>query len=177
MNNCFTIFRKKFKSISGFTLIELMIVVVILSFVILGLVTIFSGGVRSYISGTAQLEAQRNARQAMDRMVRELRHGSRIEKADSDPDGKFIKVKIPVIDDKEAYYVKYYWSGKKHDSLERIVSSPGGGEVKNILIDNVLNLKFDIIDSSKMKILLEVDFDKDSNPDIKLNTAVTLRNS
>ena len=169
MNNCITTYKKKFKSISGFTLIELIIVVVILSFVVLGLVTIFSGGVRSYISGNAQLEAQRNARQAMDRMVRELRHGKSIE--GSDPDGKSVKVKIPVIKNEPAYEVTYSWSGVKHAPLKRIVS---GNETP--LIDNVLNLEFDSSTTSRIKILLEVDFDKDSNPDISLNTAVTLRN-
>jgi prepilin-type N-terminal cleavage/methylation domain-containing protein len=59
----------------GFSLIELMVVVVILGLVVLGLVTFFTGGARSWISGQSQLEAQRNARQAMDIMVREIREG------------------------------------------------------------------------------------------------------
>jgi len=144
--------------------------VVILSFVILGLVTIFSGGVRSYISGNAQLEAQRNARQAIDRMVRELRHGSRII---SDPsETKSVTVKVPKIDKVPAYDVTYSWSGNKHDTLYREVS----GGTQTPVIDNVLNLKFDSSKSARIKILLEVDFDKDSNSDISLNTAVTLRN-
>ena len=57
----------------GFSLIELMVVVAILSFIILGLVTFFSGGVRSWISGQNQLKAQREARIAVDRMVKEIR--------------------------------------------------------------------------------------------------------
>lgn len=169
MNNCLTFFRKKLKSALGFSLIELMVVVVILSFVILGLITIFSGGVRSYISGNAQLEAQRNARQAMDRMVRELRHGKSIE--ESDPDGKYVTVRIPTIEDAPTYEVKYSWSGDKHEPLFREVSG-----ARTPVIDNVLNLEFDSSKSSRIKIFLEVDFDKDFNPDISLNTAVTLRN-
>ena len=50
----------------GMTIIELMYVVAILSIIILGLVTFFTGGARSWISGQSQLEAQRNARQAME---------------------------------------------------------------------------------------------------------------
>ncbi len=169
MSNYLIVFRKKFNSTLGFTLIELMVVVVILSFVILGLVTIFSGGVRSYISGNAQLEAQRNARQVMDRMVRELRHGSSIL---SDPsETKSVTVKVPKIDNAPAYDVTYSWSGNKHDTLYRIVTG-----TQTPLIGNVLNLKFDSSKSSRISIYLEVDFDKDSNPDISLNTAVTLRN-
>jgi MSHA biogenesis protein MshO len=59
----------------GFSLIELMVVVVVIGLIVLGLVTFFTGGARSWISGQSQLEAQRNARQAMDRMVREIREG------------------------------------------------------------------------------------------------------
>lgn len=172
MNNCLLIFRKKFKSTLGFSLIELMVVVVILSFVTLGLVTIFSGGVRSYISGNAQLDAQRNARQAMDRMVRELRHATRVDKNKSDSShGRNVTVIIPTIDNEPAYEVTYSWSGTKHATLYREVSG-----VKTPLIDNVLNLNFDFSKGSRISILLEVDFDRDSNPDISLNTAVTLRN-
>ncbi len=62
--------KKQFKIPFGFSLIELMVVVTILALIILGLVSLFSGGLRSPVTGNAQLEAQRNARQAMDRMVR-----------------------------------------------------------------------------------------------------------
>ncbi|TET10695.1 MAG: prepilin-type N-terminal cleavage/methylation domain-containing protein, partial [Candidatus Atribacteria bacterium] len=55
----------------GFILIELMVVVVILGLITLGLVTFFTGGTKSWVAGQSQLVAQRNARQAMDRMVRE----------------------------------------------------------------------------------------------------------
>jgi len=57
---------------NGLSIIELMVVVIILSLITLGLVTIFSGGIRSWITAQSQLKAQRNARQAMDRMVKEL---------------------------------------------------------------------------------------------------------
>jgi len=63
-------------NLKGFSLIELMVVVVVLSLIVLGLVVFFTGGARSWISGQSQLSAQRNARQAMDFMVREIREGS-----------------------------------------------------------------------------------------------------
>ena len=59
----------------GFSLIEMMIVVGVLGLITLGLVTFFMGGTKSWVAGQSQLEAQRNARQAMDRMVREIREG------------------------------------------------------------------------------------------------------
>ncbi|RXG66813.1 prepilin-type N-terminal cleavage/methylation domain-containing protein, partial [Candidatus Atribacteria bacterium 1244-E10-H5-B2] len=61
------------KKEKGFSLIEMMVVVVILGLIVLGLATFFTGGTKSWITGQYQLAAQRNARQAMDRMVREIR--------------------------------------------------------------------------------------------------------
>lgn len=152
---------------SGFSLIELMVVVAILSLITLGLVAFFSGGVRSYITGNAQLESQRNTRQAMDRMVRELRHGRRVTSYSTHS----ITVQIPEIDGVAGYEVTYYWSGTPHDSMERTVS---GGTTP--FIDDVLNLQFDNTKSSRINILLEVDAERDGRADISLNTAVILRN-
>jgi prepilin-type N-terminal cleavage/methylation domain-containing protein len=63
----------------GFSLIEMMVALGILSLVIIGLVTFFSGGTRAWVTGQYQLEAQRNARLSMDRMVREIREGTSID--------------------------------------------------------------------------------------------------
>ena len=159
--------HRKFYLPSGFSLIELMVVVAIISLITLGLVAFFSGGVRSYITGNAQLESQRNTRQAMDRMVRELRHGRRVTSYSTHS----ITVQIPEIDGVAGYEVTYYWSGTPHDSMERTVS---GGTTP--FIDDVLNLQFDNTKSSRINILLEVDAERDGRADISLNTAVILRN-
>jgi len=141
----------------GFSLIELMVVVVILSLLILGLVTFFTGGARSWISGQSQLEAQRNARQAMDRMVREIREG------DSITSGSAISLTI-----------NYLILGKSPVtySLSGSTISRGGTP----LINSVKTLNFTYPDASKVHIILEVDVDNDTNPDIILNTDVNLRN-
>jgi len=44
------------------------------------------------------------------------------------------------------------------------------------MINNVEKLEFTYPDASKVHILLEVDVDKDGNPDVTLNTDVNLRN-
>jgi len=159
--------RKKIKLSFGFSLIELMVVVAILALIVLGLVAIFSGGVRSYVTGNAQLESQRNARQAMDRIVRELRHGKRVLSWDTHS----ITVQIPEIDGVAGYQVTYSWSGTEHDSLYRTVSG-----VNTPLVDDVWNLQFDNTKSNRINILLEVDVERDRIADISLNTAITLRN-
>jgi prepilin-type N-terminal cleavage/methylation domain-containing protein len=160
----------------GMTLIELMITLAILSVIILGLVVFFTGGVRSWITGQSQLEAQRNARQAMESMVREIRHGESIV-GNSDDDT--IIVSVPALGSESAYNVTYDLSGT--------TISRGS----NPLISNVQSLILEYYESdgtqiaspvpvdnevSKIHIELQVDVDKDNNPDITLNSDIDLRN-
>lgn len=149
-------------NLKGFSLIELMIVVVILSLIVLGLVTFFTGGARSWISGQSQITAQRNARQAMDYMVREIREGSSYTIGTGKDS---ITVSYPSSLGKNS--VTYQLSG---NILQREVNS-----VTNNLLNNVSTLVF-TPDTSKVSIWLEVDMDNDSKPDISLNTEVNLRN-
>ena len=168
------------KNKKGFSLIEMMVAVVILGLIVLGLVTFFTGGVKSWVAGQSQLTAQRNARQAMDRMVREIREGENV-KTGSDDDT--IVVSIPALGSEPAYDVTYSLS---NTTIKRGTTP---------LIDNVLitgedifeyydssGIKYDPPDSttlptiSKIHINLKVDVDDDGNPDITLNTDVNLRN-
>jgi prepilin-type N-terminal cleavage/methylation domain-containing protein len=146
---------------NGFSLIELMVVVLILGLITIGLVTFFSGGIRSWISGQSQLQAQREARQAMDRIVKEIREGeSYVIGGDS------ITVSYPASFSKDP--VTYKLSGTE---IERKVNS-----VSNSLIKNVKKFNLVAIDSSKVQIIMEIDVDNDSKPDITLNSDVNLRN-
>ena len=167
------------KNQKGFSLIEMMVVVVILGLIVLGLVTFFTGGAKSWVAGQSQLKAQREARQAIDRMVREIREGKNII---SSSDGDTIVVSIPYFDtaNPDDYYEVTY-------SLSDTTIKRG-----NIpLIDNVLISGEDIFEYydssgieinppdstvSKIHINLKVDVDDDGNPDITLNTDVNLRN-
>lgn len=181
--------QKKFillynKKQRGLSLIELTVVVVILGIVVLGLVTFFMGGTKSWVTGQYQLKAQREARQAIDRMVREIRHGELV----TDGSTNNIAVDIPALGSKDAYNVTYNLSGT---TIQRDT---------NLLIDNVQSLVFTYFDNngeqicdvngdpinpldsdaaskvSKVHINLQVDVDDDGNPDITLNTDVNLRN-
>jgi len=147
----------------GFSLIELMVVLVILSLIIIGLVTIFSGGVRSWISGQSQLQAQREARQAMDRMVREIREGESIASGS----------------DQTNVTVNYLASFVGFVGKDPVTFSLLGNTINregNPLIDNVQSFEVTYPDDSKVHILLEIDVDDDENPDITLNSDVNLRN-
>jgi len=160
----------------GFSLIEMMVALGILSLIIIGLVTFFSGGTRAWVTGQYQLEAQRNARLAMDRMVREIRE------ADSTNDSSTsdsISFHTPFNGD----IIYNYNSGDK-----AIYRQKNGNS--SILIDHVL--VFEVIywnssevekdpssesnEVSKLHIELKVDVDNDESPDITLNTDVDLRN-
>ena len=168
---------KKFysKNQRGLSLIEMMVVVVILGFIVLGLVTFFTGGTKSWVAGQSQLTAQQNARQAMDRMVREIRHGDTVLNSQDHR----VKVNIPNLTGAggSKYHVTY--SLENGDSVER--KTEIGTLSRTILIDVVLNLRFDYPDSGNPKkswvnILLEVDVDSDGNPDITLHSKAKLRN-
>ena len=162
----------------GFSLIEMMVVVVILGVIVLALVTFFTGGTKSWVAGQSQLEAQRNARQAMDRMVREIREGNEIM---SNSDNYSITVYIPPFPSEgiAEYYVFYALSGT---TLQR----DGNPLIDNVQINGESIFKYYNNDGtevnppdstvSKIHINLKVDVDKDSNPDITLNTDVNLRN-
>jgi len=142
----------------GFSLIELMVAVVILGLIILALVTFFTGGTKAWVAGQSQLEAQRNARLAMDRMVREIREGSSF-----------------VIDTNSIITITYPSSFGKipvtYSLINTTISRDGSP-----LINDVKTLEFTPEGASKVHILLEVDVDKDGNPDISLNADVNLRN-
>jgi len=164
------------KTQKGMTLIELMVTLAVLSVIILGLVVFFSGGVRAWITGQYQLEAQRNARQAMESMLREIRHGKIVENAS---ESISIVFKTPFNGSPDINY--------RLDTVTGILYKN-----TNPIIDDVLSLNFTYLDNtdnvidnsdsefsnkvSKIHIELQVDVDGDSNPDITLNSDIDLRN-
>jgi hypothetical protein len=150
--------------------------VVILGLIVLGLVTFFTGGARSWVAGQSQLTAQRNARQAMDIMVREIREGSRIA---SDSNATSITIN----------YLSSFGKSPVTYSLSSGTTTIRRGTtplIDNVLINGEDIFKYydsngiEVISSdntvSKVHINLKVDVDDDDNPDITLNTDVNLRN-
>ena len=169
------------KNQRGLTLIEMMVVVAILGIIILGLVTFFTGGTKSWVAGQSQLTAQRNARQAMDRMIREIREGERIKIGSVDD---IVVVYIPALGSELAYDVTYYLD-------DTTIFRKKNSSTSNPLIDYVKSLQFEYFRKNgsqvcdppyaygaltNVRIVLEVDVDNDENPDITLNSKVNLRN-
>jgi prepilin-type N-terminal cleavage/methylation domain-containing protein len=166
---------KKLKKNKGFSLIELMVVVGILSFIVIGGVSFFTGGARSWISGQSQLKAQREARMAMDIMVREIREGKSVD-AGSDEDD--IIVSFP--NDLANWPIgnvtfKLIGNSVKRNTVTLIDNIPEGGLVFTYF-DDQENEAGNPTQASKIKIELKVDVDGDTKPDIILETEVNLRN-
>jgi len=150
----------------------MMVVVVILGLIVLGLVTFFTGGARSWIAGQSQLEAQRNARQAMDQMVRQIREANKIYSTSRS---------------NEIYFHTPFNGDISFSLLGRDLK-----RINNVMISNVQGLVFTYLDNSgstvdptdsekeskvsKVHINLQIDVDQDSNPDVTLNSDIDLRN-
>lgn len=169
--------RLNLKNQKSFSLIEMMIVVAVLGVIVLGLVTFFTGGTKSWVSGQYQLTAQRNARQAMDRMVREIREASEI--IASSTSSIEINFNTPWNTD-----LKYSWSGDEGDPILR-GTNPLINDVQSLIFKYFDALDIEVVPTlsdetaskiSKVHIDLRIDADKDSNPDITLKTDVNLRN-
>jgi len=151
----------------------MMIVVAILGIIILGLVTFFSGGTRAWVTGQYQLEAQRNARLSMDQMVRAIREADHIQNSSTS--------------------ISIDFHTPFHGNISYSLSGSDLKRGSNTVISNVLTLEFSYFDNSgpiitiplseedaskisKVHIDLQVDVDKDSSPDITLNSDIDLRN-
>ena len=126
----------------GFSLIEMMVVVVILGVIVLALVTFFTGGTKSWVAGQSQLKAQREARQAIDRMVREIREGNEIM---SNSDSYSVTVYIPPfpLEGIAERYVFYALSGT---TMQR----DGNSLIDNVQIDGESIFKYYNNDGAKV---------------------------
>jgi len=119
-------------NLKGFSLIELMVVVVILSLIVLGLVTFFTGGIGAGNSS--------------------------------------ITISYPNTPDTFTKDQVTY----KLSADNKLQRETDGGT--NTLLNDVIALSFTPLDLSNIRILLKVDMDNDTKPDISLNTEVNLRN-
>jgi len=173
------------KNNKGFSLIEMMVALGILSLVIIGLVTFFSGGTRAWVTGQYQLEAQRNARFSMDRMVKEIREGSSISSSSN-----ATSITINYLASFGKSPVTYSLSGTTisrdtNPLIDNVLKIVGEDifkyydSIKQYIPDHSdpdINLLNNIHKISKIHINLKVDVDKDSSSDITLNTDINLRN-
>jgi prepilin-type N-terminal cleavage/methylation domain-containing protein len=153
----------------GFSLIELMVTLALLSIMIIGLVTFFGGGIRSWITGNNQLRSQREARMAMDRMVKEMRSGESVTFNSE----QSVTVNIPAFgSDNPSYRVTF----KKDDDSLKKETVKNGVTSSSELLSEISKLEFSV-NGNRIDIELEMDLDDDGKSDINLKTDVFLRNS
>ena len=163
----------------GFSLIEMMVAMAVLGLIVLGLVTFFTGGTRSWVTGQHQLEAQRNARLSMDRMVKEIREGKNIGSGSETS----ITVLVPHFDVDGNIDSDYTVTYALID--DTTIQRDANPLIENVLTGEAIFKYYNNSDTevtspdatiSKIHINLKVDVDKDDYPDITLNTDVNLRN-
>jgi len=161
----------------GFSLIELMVVVGILSFIVIGLVAFFTGGARSWISGQNQLQAQREARMAVDIMVKEIREGKSVVTG-SDENGVIISFPAALGGGNVTFQL--IGNSIKRNGINTLIDNIPEGGLFFTYFDDEGNGVLYPIQASKLRIELQVDVDGDmssgGNPDIIIETEVNLRN-
>ena len=74
----------------GFTLVELLVVIAVLGLMLAGLLSVQMQGQQAYLIGSHRVEAQQNARIALELMARELRSAVRIVTLGSATDITFV---------------------------------------------------------------------------------------
>jgi len=115
----------------GFTLTELIVALAVLGMVLGGVYTLQQQGLYSYMMGSAKVEAQQNARVALDLMVRELRSATSVTAIGV---GDFTFV------DQNGVTIRYNLTGT---NLQRTANA-----VVDVLIGGVQNLTLTYRDSS-----------------------------
>jgi len=110
----------------GFTLAELLVVVAILGLMLAGLVLVQQQGQQSYLMGAHRVEAQQNARVALDLMVRELRSAQTVTVIPSGTDITFV--------DKNGLTIQYQLSGTTINRITGGVATPLIGGAQTFLM-------------------------------------------
>ena len=128
----------------GYTLVEALISVLILSFILLGVYGVLHTGNTIITNDNALLEMQQQARNAMDRIVREVRESSTQTITVIDADSDNISFTTP-----NETGIQYYRSGTN------LVREYPPGTAKNVA-SNIAYLKFTLV-GALLKISLRAD--------------------
>ena len=170
--------NKYTKNHQGFSLIELMVVVGIISFMVIGGVTFFTGGARSWISGQNQLRAQREARMVMDSMVKEIREGKSVVNNVAEYESYENGVRISFPAALGGGYVTFELIGNSilRNGVNTLIDHIPEGGLFFTYFDDEGHGVSNPAQASKLRIILQVDVDGDTKPDIVIETEVNLRN-
>ena len=142
----------------------------------MGIYNLFSGGIKAWITGSSQINAQQNIRMAMDKMVREIRqagYGVDIGEKITLAAASEIKFKVDFELDGTPKEIHYYLHG---GVLYKSIDDGSGIPVTNSEF-SINNLSFSYTEKNKLiTITMEVDRNKNGITDFILSTEVNPRN-
>lgn len=145
----------------------------------MGIYNLFSGGMKSWTTGSSQINAQQNIRMAMDKIIREIRQaGYGVKSGEKIPlkNPDQIKFKVDFELDGTPKEIHYKLDG---GVLYKSIDNGSGIPVTNSEF-SIKNLKFDYIpDTANVELItitMEVDSDKDGKTDFTLKSEVKPRN-
>jgi len=118
--------RSVWRDQRGFSLAELLVVTAVLGLVMAAVIAIQQKGQQAYIYGSTRVEAQQNARVALDRITRELRSAQQINLLPSNTDLTFTVCSPDIMASCSPVSVQYQLSGT---NLNRI----SGGSTETLI--------------------------------------------
>lgn len=123
---------------AGFTLVELLVAVALLSLIMVAFYTVFKEGTKAYQTGEKRVEIIQNARVAFDRMVSEIRQA--MPEVGGNPDVVF-EIESGL---KSGTWITFYapidgTEGAEKIQFSRYSGEPGVGDETNILYRRVDN--------------------------------------
>lgn len=128
----------------GFTLVEILVSIAILSFIVAGIYTVLNMANKTYDEDMGLVDLQQQARQAMDGMTREIRQNSSSDIIITDGDGTVgnpgpvINFKIP----NSSYCFRYSLNSNHQLVREILICSPESLLSQQALANNIDSLSF-----------------------------------
>jgi prepilin-type N-terminal cleavage/methylation domain-containing protein len=169
----------RLRGAAGYTLIELLTVMVILGVVLTGLTTMFTAGVRAEMRANREYRAQQNARLALDQMRRELHCASQITAASYGTAVSTITVTLPAICPGTATTVTYATqlvSANRH-RLTRAANGGAAVVVADYLTSDTI-FTYYVPASGTLGVDIPVDIDTtDTSSEWRLQDDIVLRNT
>jgi prepilin-type N-terminal cleavage/methylation domain-containing protein len=117
--------RRRLACEAGYTLTELLTVLAIMSLVLAGLAVMFQAGIKAEVRATRELQAQQNARAALDRMRRELHCANAL----TTPDAATVTVTLSAACPGTATSVTYAAASVSANRWQLTRSADGGAAV------------------------------------------------
>ena len=187
---------------TGFTLIELMVVILIFSIIVAAIFGVLTMGRQSWQTGTTQVQLQQETRKAMDWMVKEIRPAKLISIS-----GSSIKFKVPIdediidttvdndvldvngdiewgandgINDRLDWTIEYSLSISNGQTLRKVFDNASIEQInlRKVLANKIIMLSFNSVSASEISVGITAQ--KDAIPgrtmQSNLQSQITLRN-